>query len=77
MRDADFRESSGQTMGTISTIGFGVGIVGIGVGTVLLLMNGSKSGTTAAATSPLRVRLGSARIEPTFSVDRAGLSGSF
>ncbi len=68
---------SGKTLGTVSTIGFGVGIVGIGVGTVLLLTSGSKSSNAASAPSPLRVRIGSARIEPTFSVDRAGLSGSF
>jgi hypothetical protein len=40
---------SGQTFGTVSTIGFGVGIVGIGVGTYLLLTNRSKPAPTPAA----------------------------
>jgi hypothetical protein len=71
---------SGKTFGTISTVGFVVGVVGAGVGTVLLLTGGSSSASSssaASATSPLRVKLGSARIEPAVSTDRVGFVGSF
>jgi len=69
---------SGKTAGTVSTIGFAVGIVGAGVGTYLLLTSGSSARSSAATTAnPLRVRVGSARIEPTLSTERVGLAGTF
>jgi hypothetical protein len=67
---------SGKTFGTVSTIGFAVGIVGVGVGTVLLLTGGSSSASTAAS-NPLRVKIGSARVEPAFGTDRVGFVGAF
>lgn len=57
---------SGKSLATISTIGFGVGVVGLGVGTYLLLSGGSSSSSTRAA-----------RITPIVGTDRVGLSGTF
>jgi len=57
---------SGQTLGTISTVGFGVGIVGVALGTVLLVTS-SSSRTTA--TTPAA--------HPWIGVGGAGLRGSF
>jgi hypothetical protein len=36
----------------LSTVGFGVGVVGIGIGTILLLTSGGSSSRTAITTSP-------------------------
>jgi hypothetical protein len=68
---------SGKTFGTVSTVGFVVGIVGAGVGTYLLLAGGSSSSSTSAASNPLRVKIGSARVEPAFGTDRVGFVGAF
>jgi hypothetical protein len=54
------------TAATISTIGFGVGLVGVGVGAYLLLAGGGEKEQTQAATSRLRW-------EPVASKDGAGL----
>lgn len=51
---------------TVSTIGFGVGLVGIGVGAYLLLSGGGEKEQSQAATSGLRW-------EPVASKDGAGL----
>lgn len=67
---------SGKTFATVSTVGFVVGVVGAGVGTVLLLTGGSTSASSTAA-SPLRVKLGTARIEPTVGTDCVGFAGTF
>lgn len=69
---------SGKTLGTVSTIGFAVGIVGAGVGMVLLLT--SRSPSTATATTlhnPLRVRVGGARVEPLVGAGQLGVLGAF
>jgi hypothetical protein len=43
-----------QTMGWASTVGFGVGLVGVGIGAVLLLLE--PTATTTSRTVPARVR---------------------
>lgn len=68
---------SGKTLGAVSTVGFAVGIVGIGVGTVLLLTGGSSAPAGAAAQRPLRVKLGSAHVEPVLGIERLGFAGTF
>jgi hypothetical protein len=68
---------SGKTLGTVSTVGFVVGIVGAGVGAVLLLNGGSSSASTSVASNPLRIKVGSARVEPAFGTDRVGFVGAF
>ncbi|HEX3774976.1 MAG TPA: hypothetical protein VHV51_10960 [Polyangiaceae bacterium] len=64
-----------KSMATISTIGFGVGIVGIGVGTVLLL-TGNKSSEAAAATTAKKERP-KLSIQPWIGVNSAGVTGAF
>jgi hypothetical protein len=64
---------SGKTLATVSTIGFGAGIVGVAVGTYLLLTSGPSSNAPATATasrSTLTVR-------PVLDVSRVGLAGTF
>jgi hypothetical protein len=70
---------SGKKLGAVSTVGFVVGIAGAGVGGVLLLSGSSASATSgpAATQNPLRVKVGSARVEPILSFDRAGVAGTF
>ena len=65
---------SAKSMATVSTIGFGVGIVGVAVGTILLL-TGSKSEAppAQAAAHPAR----QLAVQPWFGVNAAGLMGSF
>lgn len=58
---------SGKTLATVSTVGFAVGIVGLGVGTYLLLTGAPKSSSTTA----------SRRLTPIVGTDRVGLAGSF
>ncbi len=55
------------TQATISSIGFGVGLVGLGVGTYFLLSGGTSPTTTASAP----------RVTPWFTGTSAGLSGAF
>ena len=57
---------------TISTVGFGVGIVGAAVGTVLLLTSGSSHSSAASSSHAT-----TARITPYFGPGSAGLAGSF
>jgi hypothetical protein len=61
-------DNSASTAGTLSVIGFGVGVVGVGAGVALLLMSGSKS--EPAKTTGLTVR-------PWATFNGVGLSGSF
>jgi hypothetical protein len=68
---------SGKTFGAVSTVGFVVGVVGAGVGTVLLLTGGSSSASASSVANPLRVKVGSARIEPVVTTDRVGFVGAF
>lgn len=64
-----------KTMATISTIGFGVGIAGIAVGTVLLLTSSSSS--EKAATQPKQQQAAKLSVQPWFGVSSVGVSGSF
>ncbi len=69
---------SAKTMATVSTVGFAVGFVGVGVGVVLLLTGGSSS--SAKLTSPQlakRAPTDGLQVKPWFGADAAGLSGSF
>jgi hypothetical protein len=65
---------SGTTFATVSTVGLGVGIVGVGVGTYLLLTSGPSS--ASARTSPTAPRAG-VRVVPVIASDRVGVSGTF
>jgi len=63
---------SAKSMATISTVGFGVGIAGAALGTVLLLINNKQEAPPAAAHVAPKLR-----IEPYFGVNTAGLTGAF
>jgi hypothetical protein len=58
----------------ISNIGFAVGIVGVAVGTVLLITSHGSEGATASAASPAQRR---GRRSPWIGVGAAGLGGTF
>ena len=58
-----------KMLGTISTVGFGVGVLGIGAGVVLLVMSGSSEEKPTAASSKV--------IRPWIGVSSVGLRGSF
>ncbi|MEO7109778.1 MAG: hypothetical protein ABI183_05030 [Polyangiaceae bacterium] len=60
---------SAKTMGTISTVGFIVGGVGVAAGIVLLLTEGSSSNATAT--------VGSVRVSPDLGAGFVGAHGSF
>lgn len=72
---------SGKTFGTVSTIGFVIGGIGVALGTYFVLAGPPSSSTSAAAAAaaknPLRVKLAGAHVEPVVGTDRVGLSGSF
>ncbi len=61
---ADF--DSAHTLGTVSTVGFVVGVVGVGLGGILLLSSGSGSGSASAR-----------RIEAYVTPTSLGLRGAF
>jgi len=65
---------SAKTMATISTIGFGVGIAGVAVGTILLLTGGSSSEKSARAQPAPAPKFA---MQPWFGLTSAGISGSF
>jgi hypothetical protein len=65
-RQADIDDA--KMLGTISTIGFGVGVVGIGTGVVLLVLSGS--------TAEKRTATGAA-VGPWIGASSVGLRGSF
>jgi hypothetical protein len=67
-------QSSINSLGTqawVSTIGFGVGIVGLGVGTVLLVTSGGSSGSASVKTGTRP------HVTPYFGLTSAGLTGTF
>jgi len=69
---------SAKGMATISTVGFSVGFVGVGLGIVLLLTgNSNASASTAAPKVAKREPFGSVHVEPWVGTQSAGLSGSF
>ena len=69
---------SGRRSATVSTVGFAAGIVGVALGSVLLIAapSGGAASATAGA-SPLRVRLLGASVEPALDPRRVGLVGTF
>jgi hypothetical protein len=69
---------SAQTMATVSTIGFSVGLVGVGVGVVLLLTGNSASKASLAGPQLAKHEPGRGlRVGPWFGSEAAGLQGSF
>jgi hypothetical protein len=60
------------TKATVSTIGFGVGIVGVAVGAVLLGISHGSGGATAAKLEPPRPK-----VSPWIGLGSAGLGGTF
>jgi hypothetical protein len=64
-RQADIDDA--KMLGTISTIGFGVGALGIGTGVVLLVLSGSTEKRTAEGTA----------VGPWIGASSVGLRGSF
>ena len=64
---------SAKSMATVSTVGFGIGIAGVAVGTILLLTgNHTEAPPTASARPAPKLAL-----QPWFGVNSAGLMGSF
>lgn len=61
---------SANTMAMISNVGFGVGIVGVALGTVLLVTGGKKEAPPPAATTGLRAR-------PFVGDNSVGVAGTF
>lgn len=61
---------SANTMATVSTIGFGVGLAGAALGTVLLLTSGKTE-------APARATVGRFTAQPFVSGQTAGIAGSF
>ena len=66
---------SAKTMATISTIGFGVGIAGVAVGTILLLTGNGSSEKPAAQAKPHQAA--KLAVQPWFGVSSVGVTGSF
>jgi hypothetical protein len=69
---------SAKTMATVSTVGFAVGFVGVGVGVVLLLTGGSSN--NAGLDRPQLAkheRFAGVHVEPWLSNEQAGLRGTF
>jgi hypothetical protein len=63
-----------QSMATVSTVGFAVGVVGVGVGVVMLLAGG---GSDSARAEAPKLAKGDLSIQPWTSGTSAGLSGTF
>lgn len=70
---------SAKSMATVSTVGFAVGFVGVGLGVVLLLTgnsSGSQAGHATSNVAELEPRRG-VHVEPWVGAQSAGLSGTF
>jgi len=69
---------SAKSMATISTVGFTVGFVGVGLGVVLLVTgNNNSSARLGASKMAKREPLGHVHVEPWFGTQSAGVSGTF
>ena len=69
---------SAKTMATVSTVGFAVGFVGVGVGVVLLLTGGgSNSAQLAKPQLAQHEPFAGVHVEPWLSNEQAGLRGTF
>lgn len=69
----------GKTYGIVSTVGLAVGVVGVGIGTYLLLTSGAPSaGASASNQAPARhAGVRQVTVEPIVGTDRIGLAGTF
>lgn len=65
---------SAKSMATVSTVGFTVGFVGVGVGVVLLLTGNNSA--SAGAQMP-KLAKGGVEVSPYFAGNGAGLNGTF
>lgn len=63
-----------KSMATISTAGFGVGIVGLGVGAILLVTGHKRESAPVQGAAQYRPKLS---LKPWFGVSSVGLAGSF
>jgi hypothetical protein len=68
---------SAKSMATISTVGFTVGFVGVGLGVVLLLTGNSSSARLGTTKVAKREPLGHVHVEPWIGTQSAGVSGTF
>jgi hypothetical protein len=70
---------SAKTMATVSTVGFAVGFVGVGLGVVLLLTGGGSNDAAALAKPQLAKHepFAGVHVEPWLSNEQAGLRGTF
>jgi len=68
---------SAKNMATVSTISFGVGVAGVGLGVVLLLTSGGGSSEQPAAPAAARVHRTPRSITPFVGLNTAGVSGTF
>jgi hypothetical protein len=71
--DSFDKYDSAKNLATVSTIAFGVGIVGVGAGIVLLVTSGGKTENTART----HVTHAGVSYRPWIGVNSAGMSGSF
>jgi hypothetical protein len=69
---------SARTMATVSTVGFAVGLAGVGAGVILLLAGNNNSDSAAAGAPKLaKGETHRLRLEPWLSGDSAGVRGTF
>jgi hypothetical protein len=68
---------SAKSMATISTVGFTVGFVGVGVGVVLLLTGGSSNNASAQRPQLAKRASDGLKMQPYFGGNSAGVTGSF
>jgi hypothetical protein len=66
-----------KTMATVSTVGFAVGFVGVGVGVVLLLTGGNKRASLGSAHVAKHQPQRGVHVEPWFGSEQAGVQGTF
>ena len=68
---------SAKSMATISTVGFTVGFVGVGVGVVLLLTGGGSNNASIAKPQLAKRETGAVQVHPFFGGTSAGVNGTF
>jgi hypothetical protein len=68
---------SAKSMATVSTVGFAVGFVGVGVGVVLLLTGNNDRSAGLAATKQAKRTPQGLHVEPWLGAQSAGLNGTF
>ena len=65
------------TMATVSTVGFAVGFIGVGVGVVLLLTGANNSAGLPARQLAQGKPQEGIRLKPWFGAEAAGVAGTF